>query len=368
MIFRWLWMIFAAVVFALSLTAHAATFFGVNPMHAVPGVMWLHVLIFPPFVAAIVYANRAGETGLKQDGVIQAAPMWLKAVVGVCGAYALTNFVLFLVLSEGGKPYQEFGRYFLRIRGALIRELTLSEYHRHQAYIVRGFSGHWLLFSSAAVMMLAGAGRVLREGGAPPESPSDFDPDRPEVEWIPDDDRADSSAVKTPRKERPLTGKTATGSVALYLACVALIASRHPALNALCVVPLAVCATRALRRRRGLPHDSFESMIGCFAVIPSFFLSGLMARAAAQFVYVALFAGPIAALTDSVQMHFSEHEPAQLSTGEPVHERVWAAMFVFVMFPVVVAGTLGLTWLAENAGRYRNAARRGKMAAQIPPC
>jgi hypothetical protein len=55
-----LWCVFAASVLFVSLLVHISTFVGIDPMEAFPGVMSIHVLIFPPFVAALIYASKVG--------------------------------------------------------------------------------------------------------------------------------------------------------------------------------------------------------------------------------------------------------------------------------------------------------------------
>jgi hypothetical protein len=76
-------------------------------------------------------------------------PSWLRLLLGASFAYALVNFALFLRLSEGGNAQAEDGKYVLSNHGKTIRPLTSDEYHRMRAYEVRGFSGHWMLFSLA---------------------------------------------------------------------------------------------------------------------------------------------------------------------------------------------------------------------------
>jgi hypothetical protein len=67
--------------------------------------MSIHVAIFPPFIAALCYANRIGGPGQKhQDKAMNAAPRWLRILTGVLITYALVNFAIFMVLNEGGGP------------------------------------------------------------------------------------------------------------------------------------------------------------------------------------------------------------------------------------------------------------------------
>jgi len=151
------WISFSALVLAVSLVVHLSTFCGVDPMAAIPGVMFIHVAIFPPFFAAIIYTNKANrESGLKQERIFKFAPSWMRTMTGAFFAYAIVNFIVFLFLVEGGSPEQRDGKYFLANHGHVIRQLSEAEFHRMQAYVVRGFSGHWMLFSSAAATLLTG--------------------------------------------------------------------------------------------------------------------------------------------------------------------------------------------------------------------
>ena len=70
-----------------------------------------------------------------------------KTLVVFFMAYAVLNFVLSFVLSEGGaNPDIWDGKYVLQSHGKLVRELSEPEYHLQLAYLLRGFSGHWMLF------------------------------------------------------------------------------------------------------------------------------------------------------------------------------------------------------------------------------
>ena len=42
----------------------------------------------------------------------------------------------------------------LHNHGDVIRELTDEEYERHEAYVFRGFSGHWLVFYSLGMSLI----------------------------------------------------------------------------------------------------------------------------------------------------------------------------------------------------------------------
>ena len=73
-------------------------------------------------------------------------PLRAKTTIALLIAYAVVNFLLFFLLSSGGTPDIWDGKYVLHSHGNLIRELSEREYHLQQAYVLRGFSGHWMIF------------------------------------------------------------------------------------------------------------------------------------------------------------------------------------------------------------------------------
>ena len=79
--------------------------------------------------------------------ILKAIPKSCLAIFGLFFIYAFINFAMFFVLMEGGSPDVKNGSYYLHNHGKKIRDLTQDEYKRFQAYEVRGFSGHWIIFS-----------------------------------------------------------------------------------------------------------------------------------------------------------------------------------------------------------------------------
>lgn len=146
------WIFCAALILVISLAVHLSTFSAFDPMQAIPGVMLIHVAIFPPFIAAIVYTKKLSPSN--QDDVWKLAPKWMQQMSAVFFAYAIVNFIIFMILVHGGSPQIRDGQYVLADHGRIIRQISATEYHRMQAYVVRGFSGHWMLFSSAAMTLL----------------------------------------------------------------------------------------------------------------------------------------------------------------------------------------------------------------------
>lgn len=149
------WIILSGLILAISLTVHLSTFF-VDPTEEIPAVMFLHLAIFPPFIAAIIYTKKSNRLKSQQQDIWKLAPRWMQSMSVVFFAYGIVNFVIFLILIHGGGPEERDGKFVLADHGRVIRQLSEAEFHRMQAYVVRGFSGHWMLFSSAAMTFLAG--------------------------------------------------------------------------------------------------------------------------------------------------------------------------------------------------------------------
>ena len=81
--------------------------------------------------------------------------------------YAIVNFMLFMVATEGGSPTIQDGKYLLLNHGELIREISLEEYSAFKANEVRGFSGHWLVFYYVAAACFL----FWKPGNPPVDSP-----------------------------------------------------------------------------------------------------------------------------------------------------------------------------------------------------
>src|SRR5688572_24754839 len=95
------WRSFAALVLLLSLAVHASTFLGIDPTDKFRGVMFIHIAIFPPFIAAIVYASKVpAEVKDRQQRTMSAAPRLLQALTGLFFAYAIVNFIIFIIISQ----------------------------------------------------------------------------------------------------------------------------------------------------------------------------------------------------------------------------------------------------------------------------
>lgn len=79
-------------------------------------------------------------------------PRWPRYIVKAFFVYAIVNFALFFLLSKSGTPDMRDGRYVLHNHGNVIRELSEDEYELQKAYVLRGFSGHWMVFYLTAAL------------------------------------------------------------------------------------------------------------------------------------------------------------------------------------------------------------------------
>lgn len=131
--------------FAASLAIHAGTFFpwGVGADAGWPFA--LHVLIFIPFVAMVLSLAREGRReGL--DTFLRSIPLAPRILVLAVFVYTGLNFAAMLQGTEGGTPQVQGDGYVLSSHGRVIRSLTREEYDEKNRVILRGFSGHWMLF------------------------------------------------------------------------------------------------------------------------------------------------------------------------------------------------------------------------------
>jgi hypothetical protein len=101
---------------------------------------------------------------LSQKQLFELAPRWMRRSLTVFGIYALINFALFFILVREGSPRMRNGKPFLMNRSTVVREISEAEFHKRQADLVRGFSGHWMMFSTAAMTLLSGVAAHRKTG------------------------------------------------------------------------------------------------------------------------------------------------------------------------------------------------------------
>lgn len=84
-------------------------------------------------------------------------PVPLRFLCQAAMVYAFVNFMLCVGSFEGGTPREAVpGQWELQNKGRTIRKITAAEAQAHEARMLRGFSGHWIVFSLfPAVFFLA---------------------------------------------------------------------------------------------------------------------------------------------------------------------------------------------------------------------
>jgi hypothetical protein len=136
----------ALVGFLLSLVVHVQALMGIDVASPIPSVWLLHVGIFIVFLPFVLLSRKDFAGNRSWFGMAKGLPLWVAVLGGGIFIYALVNFALFMLHTEGGNPTFENGKYLLMEHGKLIREITGTEYSAFKVNEVRGFSGHWLVF------------------------------------------------------------------------------------------------------------------------------------------------------------------------------------------------------------------------------
>lgn len=158
---------FALTGWILGLLVHILSLADIDVTKTVPFVWLLHVGIFVVWLPVILDLRKNEELQeYQQSGMLnrmnpikffkiifKETPTWLVIIVVAGFFYAIINFMLFLA-SQGGTPSIKDGQFILQNRGQLIKTLTEQEYNHYKANVIRGFSGHWILFYGVATAVL----------------------------------------------------------------------------------------------------------------------------------------------------------------------------------------------------------------------
>lgn len=129
-------LLLAASGFVLSVVVHFMALAGA----AIPGgkLVWaLHVGIFVVWIPAVLVSMHMTRYANRKDFwkvAVAGCPIWMRRVGYVLFGYAILNFVLFIA-TTGSQPKQSMG-------------------NAPPPSVVRGFSGHWMVFYGAAFAIL----------------------------------------------------------------------------------------------------------------------------------------------------------------------------------------------------------------------
>ena len=110
----------------LSLTVHVAALLGFNVSEQVPLVWLLHVGIFIVFIPFVILSRKVLGSKPTFAQVRKLFPGWVVALGVLIFAYAIVNFVFFILATQGGSPSIRDGKFVLQNHGRLIRELVVD--------------------------------------------------------------------------------------------------------------------------------------------------------------------------------------------------------------------------------------------------
>lgn len=134
----------AAIGFILSVAAHLAAVAG-SPIPFGKAVWGLHIGIFVVWLPTVLVGTRLTRGANRKDYwkiALAGCPKWMRTALYLLFGYALLNFVLFLA-TTASHPQP---------KGSAPPE------------VVRGFSGHWMVFYGAAFASLYSASVIGYSG------------------------------------------------------------------------------------------------------------------------------------------------------------------------------------------------------------
>jgi hypothetical protein len=155
----------ALVVFVMSALVHLLTFVPgapvsmhwTWPLHLAAMVVFGLMCLQGPLLVGRALVNRGSfmqrlRESQNRDRKMRAAvfssvPRYLIVACIAIFVYAMINLALFATKISDGSPVEKNGKFFLEQHGKQIREIDQAEFRRLEALEVRGFSGHWMLFS-----------------------------------------------------------------------------------------------------------------------------------------------------------------------------------------------------------------------------
>lgn len=115
------------------------------------------MIVVAPAVIIVALSGRQQSWREMWAEVSEQVPRWKRVLTLLIFIYAGFNFFHTIYLNQGGQPTVEDGQYLLIEHGRTIAQLTKQEYRKHQAYVVRSFSGHWVVgFWFAIVVYFVG--------------------------------------------------------------------------------------------------------------------------------------------------------------------------------------------------------------------
>ena len=133
-------------------------------------VFIIHVLIFIPFGAMIIYKRNAFKTKVPisfnpLDSIrilIPNAPNPVLAIVLMASAFTFINFYLGFAALSSGSPEILNGLFVQNNHGS-ITQITEQLYNKLKYAEIRLFSGHWILFSIVPMFAFLYDGEAIKK-------------------------------------------------------------------------------------------------------------------------------------------------------------------------------------------------------------
>ena len=143
----------------------------------------------------------------------------------------------------------------------------------------------------------------------------------------------------------------ASGGILVLL--VLLLLTHRYAPGATAALVAMTCGVFHFRRlTREKKKELVQTPLGCIALIPCVIVAIVMAWYLQWFLYLAIAAGPVAAITESVRIVPVKGGPDMLSNGAVVNGRLLTGISLVAQPLGVILGLLGLLRLVDNVGRY----------------
>lgn len=142
----------ATAGFIASLAVHVTAYFSHRVLAERDGVFVLHILCLGLAASTIPFTKRLEKLwGKRKNDRTTFARRHEEKLFMVLFAYALINFLMFAGIcwfKGESRVWKEEDAFYASGRTGEKRELTQDEYLQHEARVMRGFSGHWMLFFS----------------------------------------------------------------------------------------------------------------------------------------------------------------------------------------------------------------------------
>ena len=151
-------------------------------------------------------------------------------------------------------------------------------------------------------------------------------------------------------------------AITIYACVVALIFLGWPITGVIAAVVVIVLAAVAVLRKRSFTQSKVHSALGCLSIIPNAVLAVQVGRRVGEFICLWPYAGIDAALGHRLRLEFPGHGIRQLSDGRPVSPALMSLLLIVVVLPLLIAGTIGLTYLTEYVGLAIEARRLKRLA------